>query len=286
MQLSFCGPIIFVLFLLLSSSVYADYAINASEIVMLPSFCRHLTSGNFAPDAKSYHITGPASVDWPHLQHYCHGLKSIVRAERSTNIQDKKFDLRQAVGEFKYVLTHTKSSPEYYLYLAMARLHLGRTYVYMQKISDAITEFTEASRLQPGYALAYFELINVYIKNGTRDEALKVARQGLTRIPDSKVLQKYYRELGGKLPYPTPIENTASDNENSMTPTLTPAATTGPGNNNPTPDYPAKPSQTDTRNQAQEPHHQESPIGSPTNPWCRFCPPSDVETPKKPAPAP
>lgn len=43
---------------------------------------------------------------WIHMHHFCHGLKSMMRANLTFDKSDKRFYLGQAVGEFDYVLQH------------------------------------------------------------------------------------------------------------------------------------------------------------------------------------
>ncbi len=143
--------------------------------------------------------------------------------------------------------------------------------------SDAVAELMDAIRMDPGYAAAYIELINVNLNMGNREGALNIAQEGLVRIPDSKVLQKHYRELGGKLPYPMPIEKKEEAapevSENSaQAEAESPAITQAPTGTPPNPE---------NSQAAQEPLQDDSSgstaIGTPSNPWCRFCTESDIK---------
>lgn len=272
--------------LLFASPSFAAYAITGSELMVLPSFCRQLTPGNFAPDAKRYRVNAPEPTWMQHFQHYCHGLKSNVRASKALNKTDRNFNLNAAVGEFDYVLTHTQPIPRYFSYLAMVRVDLGRTYIHMGKTNDAIMQFTKASRLRPDFTVAYLELIDVYIKINDRDKALNAAREGLTHSPESKALQTSYRELGGKLPYPTPAQSTTANETEQKTAHSTPSASADQEKGPQMPTKPSAPSADKPAPRNPEPQGQKSKIGSPTNPWCRFCPPSDIVDPKQSPAAP
>lgn len=263
--------------LVLSGSVYADYSITAGELMQLPRFCRQLSEGNFSADAKRHRIDAPQPSWMQHFQHYCHGLKDMVRSTRASNKNDRIYKLNEAINEFQYVLTHTQASPEFFPYLAMVRRDRGRAYVRMGNNSDAVAELMEAIRLNPGYAAAYIELINVNLNVGNREGALNIAQEGLARMPDSKVLQKHYRELGGKLPYPEPHEKKeetspqASENSAQVEAEL-PAITQAPT---------GTPNDPEDSQAAKEPLPDNSPgstaIGTPSNPWCRFCTDSDIK---------
>lgn len=277
-RLSLSNTAMAAVLLVLSFSAYAaDYAITAGELMQLPRFCRQLSEGNFAADAKSYRIDAPPPTWMQHFQHYCHGLKEMARSSSASNKNDRIYKLKEAINEFQYVLTHTQASPEFYPYLAMVRRDRARAYVRMGKDSDAVAELMEAIRLNPGYAAAYIELINVNLNSGNREGALNIAQEGLARFPDSKTLQKHYRELGGKLPYPEPIkkkeEAAPPVSENSaQAEAESPAISQAPTDPAPDPvDNPA----------AKEPLPGDSSgstaIGTPSNPWCRFCTDSDIK---------
>lgn len=263
--------------LFLSGSAYADYSITAGELMQLPRFCRQLSEGNFSADAKHHRIDAPQPSWMQHFQHYCHGLKEMVRSTSASNKNDRIYKLNEAINEFQYVLTHTQASPEFYPYLAMVRRDRARAYVRMGKDSDAVAELVEAIRLNPDYAAAYIELINVNLRIGNREGALNLVTESLARIPDSKVLQKHYHELGGKLPYPTPVvkreEPAPQASEDSVKaeaelPAITQAPTGTP--NEPEDSQAAKTPLPDDSS-------GRTAIGTPSNPWCRFCTDSDIK---------
>ncbi|MBU1691271.1 MAG: tetratricopeptide repeat protein [Gammaproteobacteria bacterium] len=277
MRISLSKAAMATVLLFLSCSAYADYSITAGELMQLPRFCRQLSEGNFAADAKRYRIDAPQPAWMQHFQHYCHGLKDMVRSTRASNKNDRIYKLNEALNEFQYVLTHTQDSPEFYPYLAMVSVDRGRAYVRMGKDSDAVAELMKAIRLKPDYATAYIELINVYLNLGNREGALNIAQEGLTRTPDSKILQKRYRDLGGKLPYPAPAEKKEEPvpqaNENSAQ-----SAAELPAINQAPTDAPPVP---EDGQSVKEPLPTNSSgnttIGTPTNPWCRFCTDSDIK---------
>lgn len=270
------GAILVTALLFFSGSAGAGYAMTARDVQMLPSFCHQLSTANYEANAQAYLIAGTFPAGMPHGHHYCHGLKSIARATaQSANRGAAQEELRAAVGEFQYVLGHTEVIPEYSPYLAMVRTDLGRVYDRLGKPGDSSREFMEAIRLKPDYVAAYIGLIDFYRKLGNREDALKTASEGLTHAPESKTLQRRYRELGGKLPYPVPVNgepNTASPAEAPASN----AAAPGNGNDTTVAAPPVAPSPVDDQKQP-ETKPQEPKIGSPTNPWCRFCPPPELQ---------
>ncbi len=276
------GALLVTALLFFSGSAGAGYAMTAKDMQMLPSYCSQLSADNYEANAQAYRIAGSFPAGMPHGHHYCHGLKSIARATaQSTNRREIQENLQAAVGEFRYVLGHTGVSSEYYPYLAMVRADLGRVYDRLGKPGDSSQEFMEAIRLKPDYVAAYIGLIDFYRKLGNRGEALKVAQDGLAHVPESKTLQRRYRDLGGKLPYPTPIVSESKAASSAEAPSSNAAApnVAAPDNDNNTTaaEPPATSSPTDDQKPPQEAKPQEPKIGSPTNPWCRFCPPPELQ---------
>lgn len=268
--------LVVIALLVFSGSASAGYAMTAKDMQMLPSYCRQLSAGHYEANAQAYRVPGSFPAEMPHGHHYCHGLKSIARATaQSANKGAVQEELRAAVGEFQYVFGHTEAIPEYFPYLAMVRTDLGRVYDRLGKPGDSSREFMEAIRLKPDYVAAYIGLIDFYRKLGNREDALKTASEGLTHVPESKTLQRRYRELGGKLPYPVPVNG----EPNMASPAEAPAnnaAAPGNGNGTTVAAPPVAPSPVDDQKQP-ETTPQEPKIGSPTNPWCRFCPPPELQ---------
>jgi hypothetical protein len=94
-------------------------------------------------------------------------------------------------------------------------------------------------------------------------KALEIITEGLRHNPDTKSLQRRYTELGGELPYPAPIEPTpaveAEAAKPEEPPTPTPNSVEPAASPTTVPPAPVEPT-------------AEPQIGSPTNPYCRFCP--------------
>jgi tetratricopeptide (TPR) repeat protein len=269
----FSGYVNFLL--LLSISLPAVAVTNATnysdaEIKALPPFCEarlKRVPGQFEYWNK---ILGP---DFIHTHHYCSGLAQINRYYRARTRQQKTYSLQGANGALSYMVSH--ASPTYSL---MPDVYLNRGLVLslMGNMGGAITDLKKAQELNPKLVRAYTLSSDIHAKLKQKDEALAVVADGLRHVPDSTVLQRIYKERGGKLPYPEPIsravevpaapaqtrqegeppeaggqsQNTAQQAPASQTPDAT-----GNGNGQAGAEAPATPK-----------------IGSPTNPWCRFCP--------------
>ena len=117
---------------------------------------------------------------------------------------------------------------------------------------------------------------DIHAKLKQKDEALAVVTDGLRHVPDSTVLQRKYKERGGKLPYPEPVARAADVPEVQAHPAGEGKTLEGEGKHQDKvkPD-PVSP-QPDAAEEGSKQENAQAPakpkIGSPTNPWCRFCP--------------
>lgn len=273
----FSGFVNFLLLLSFSLPVVAatNAATNATnysdaEIKALPPFCEARLKripGKFEYWNK---ILGP---DFIHTHHYCSGLAQINRYYRARTRQQKTYSLQGANGALSYMVSH--ASPSYSL---MPDVYLNRGLVLslMGNTGGAITDLKKAQELNPKLVRAYTLSSDIHAKLKQKDEALAVVAEGLRHVPDSAVLKRIYKERGGKLPYPEPISPTA---QVPAAPAQTRKEGDLPEAENKSQDAakqaPASPASdaaggSGGHADAQAPATPK--IGSPTNPWCRFCP--------------
>lgn len=232
------------------------WAPNDSEMANLPPFCKaRMKSGSSSPDYKTWENT--LGKDFLHTHHYCAGINFISRYYRSRSKQDKLFNLNNALGNLTYMVEH--ASPDYSL-MPDVYLNRGLTYSLMKRHGEAMADMNKAIELNPNQAKAYNVLADYYASTQQKDKALETVTKGLQHNPDTLSLQRRYTELGGKLPYPAPIAPAPVEAEAAKT-DETPADT---------PSSPAVGTQ-----EAAPPDVvpvTPAPIGSPKNPYCRFCP--------------
>lgn len=241
----------FVNFLFLASftlPAVADW--TDAEIKAMPPYCEARLKRLPGQYEHWSRILGP---DILHTHHFCYGLGSINRYYRARSPQEKRFHLNNANGDLTYMVSH--ASPTYSL---MPEVYLNRGLVLslMNDYGGAINDLRKAVELNPRLVRAYTLASDIHAKLNQKGEALKVVTEGLRHVPDSSVLQRIYKERGGKLPYPEPIARAVEE-----------------------PPVPAQAQQggeiADKDGQLQD-AAQQAPatpkIGSPTNPWCRFCP--------------
>jgi tetratricopeptide (TPR) repeat protein len=207
--------------------------------------------------------------NWGHMHHFCDCVRFTNRAMGNIG-NDRNFEITRAIDGCDYVLSHTQPD-----FIMRGEVHLqkGKAFSLQGKDPLAAAEFIKALAINPKLVGGYNTLADLYVRTGKRREALNSVSEGLKHIPGSKSLQRRYTELGGKLPYPEPLEQAppekpALSDEPSATAPITPSSeqTPTPGNNSPEKPSPDEPSPNTSVPGA------EKAIGNPANPWCRFCP--------------
>lgn len=188
------GITIFVGTLCLSAGAYAEsYAITPEEAKLLPPLC---TAKGELAEQRMKAILGP------HRLHFCHGFKYIVRANRSMGNRDaERRHLTSALGEFEYVLSHTKQdnrNGKYNNVLAMTSIEKGKVYNRLGQSPDAMQMFHQAIKYNPKLPQAYAELSDIYLDLGQNEEARKVLETGLKQAPKSKSLKRRIEKLSKK----------------------------------------------------------------------------------------
>ncbi|MGO9444359.1 MAG: tetratricopeptide repeat protein [Thiobacillaceae bacterium] len=203
--------------------------------------------------------------NWTHMHHYCDCLRFIDRAYVARDGYEREHALGVGVGGCDYVLIHTK--PDFYMRAeVMTEKAVGQKMLGQR--AQAAGTLVQAIEFDPNYVPAYMALSDYYRELGDRKKALDLVIDGLKHQPDSKNLMRRYKELGGKEPYPTPVATRQPSEQAPMAAqpaaksatdvkatTTSPAAAGAATTADPGAVAPAPPK-----------------IGSPTNPYCRFCP--------------
>lgn len=254
--------LVFLAMLLPAPLAMAGWAPTQVEMATLPAYCAvKFDEAKHAESAEMWRST-MGRGNFVHIHHYCAGLNFVNRARGMTSAnKSRQGTLEGALRNFDYVLAHTQ--PDFYLRpeIMMSR---GITLSMMNRTGEAIGDLMKAIEADPKQPRAYMTLTDVYsnkLKN--RAKALETVTEGLRHNPDTRSLQRRYTELGGKLPYPAPIKPAP----------VAASADTGAGA---TVESDVTPSPVESVDGAAAPPAKasEAPpkIGSPTNPYCRFCP--------------
>lgn len=238
-------------------SALAEFAPSQAEIAALPAFCAaKLGEGTNPEPAKVWRAS--MGSDFTHMHHYCFGLNFMNRARRTNGSPGA------AVGQFDYVLKNT--SPGFYMRPEIL-MNRGIALSMMKRNGEAVADLLKSIELDPKQPRAYMALSDLYEKQKNRSKALDIVTGGLRHNPGTKSLQRRYTALGGKLPYPAPDQAAAAEASAAQitaTPTSAAANSANPAASAPTPASPAVESAAES---AAIPK-----IGSPKNPYCRFCP--------------
>lgn len=241
-----------------------------SEIKGMPPYCAARLHKDPARDDEWRNALGP---DYLHTHHYCYAIGFIGRYYGARTDRSKAFNLQSALGNLNYMVSN--ASPTYRL---MPEVYLNRGLVYSLQKKDgaAIADMHKAIELDPRLTRAYSMAADYYVKLNKKDTALKLVTDGVRHNPDSTVLQRLYVKLGGRLPYPEPvaqqeqIPEPPASQENAAQQDKLPGNASGP--EMPPPALPAADAASTAERAAGDAPAAPN-LGSPSNPWCRFCPP-------------
>jgi hypothetical protein len=264
-----------------------SFTVTREELTMMPPYCTAMYGDLVGlPSSQVSQLRKIVPPDCPALHHYCDGLKAMIRVDR--NRAESGHWLHEAVGAFGSVAADWEHRGQTCPVRSEAYTNLGTALLRQDKTSagKAVMNFNKALELQKDYLPAYYALSDVYLDMGKKKEALGVVEEGLKYVPDSKGLLRRFRELGGKTP-PTPIAKAnpplppqpdktmgAQQTETGATAVEKQEPAAGPS---PKPSTSPAPASNKAAGAsavaAPEAVVSEPPkIGSPKNPYCRFCP--------------
>lgn len=248
------------------ASAVAGYSATTAELSLLPPFCQAKLGTN--PAAHQLY-SGKVGPDWLHIHHYCVGLNFTNRYKRSFgNKGDQQFYLQSALSEFEYMFTH--SSPTFWMRPEM-HVQKGKLLASAKRTVEAVNEFEMALKDNPKYLEAHVALSDLYKNTGQPSKSITALEQALQLAPNNKALQRRYNELTGKVftpPLPTTVEQTAPTPPTPI-PVEQAAAVSGVDSTTTQPVPASSPVPTSS------PVVVPEKIGTPSNPYCRFCPPEE-----------
>lgn len=236
---------------------------NASDIPRMQPYCKAKLLPNTTPEESKY-WGGRIGQNYGDLHHYCAALNYMNRYWSVRDAKDRGYLLSIAMNNLNYMVKAEK--PDFPL---RAELYSNRGEVFrlQGKPAQAVGDFRHAIELDPTLTRPYLQLISYFESIKKRGEALEIAKTGLRNRPDSKALQRRYLELGGKKPFPEPIAAPVAEPVSPQTADAVPA---------PEPEAVVTPSpantDTNTNKTDTEAVIAPPPIGTPSNPYCRFCP--------------
>ena len=181
---------------------------TSAEMPRMPEYCKAKFAG---PQSPAYQMweqrIGPK---FGGLHHYCAGVNNINRYLYRVSDPKRGYYLSRAVPEINY---SASNMPPGFVLAGDMYFNRGKAYQLMGKTAEAIGDYNRAIRSQPNHVLAYLALASLQEKSGNKGEALAVVSEGLRHAPANTALQKKYLSLGGKQPFPEPIERKPAEVE-------------------------------------------------------------------------
>lgn len=178
-----------------SGTAIANYAISKNEMKMLPPYCkaRFEITTNPQNAARWRSILGG---DFMNVHHYCQGLNFMKRAYASIDVNSRRYDLQNAVNNFKYMINHLINSN--FVLLPEIYLNLGKTYALEGDKKNAILSFDRSISIKRNYTLAYAAISDLYLDDGERKIAKSYLNRGLSISPSSRILRRRLNEINKK----------------------------------------------------------------------------------------
>ena len=208
------------------------------------------------------------------FHHYCWAEVHMTRYYSSRNQNEKKAELLSAYNDYSFIISHPQWLPANWPYLPKMYVKQGGSAALMGKDQEAIGSFLKALEIDPKFELAYAALADFMAKKENKSKALEYLTEGLKHKPESKRLKRRYTELGGKQPYPVPYAKPESDKQEALSSPDNPATTPLPDaatTIDAPPEAPPANIQNEQIQQTPPPLESET-LGTPDNPYCRFCP--------------
>jgi tetratricopeptide (TPR) repeat protein len=179
----------------MQGSTAVGYPALYTKSDFLPAWCDYTSDGKTKDEGKIVSYFQSFGGAFIHMHHYCRGLFAQHEAKLNWKDESKKlFDLRQAVSEYDYVLSHADTGfrlrPEILVRKGLALLEQDESL-------DAVTAFQQAIEQQRNYVPAYVALANYFRRVGDDSEARRILETGVAAVPRSELLQTKLEELNG-----------------------------------------------------------------------------------------
>lgn len=237
-----------------------------AEMATLPSFCRaRLRDVSVAEKKMAESSLGVNN--FIHIHHYCFS-RNFVR-NRLNSIRDpqkKKEMFNEIIQNYDYVLTHGERT---FWMRPQIHLEMGQVYERMQQKGAAMAQYSHAINFNPDFQAAYLPLVAAQRALGDSKGALETATEGLRHFPASQGLRKVYLNLGGKQPFPAPLERGLSSNKTIRDADVAIELDTKKSRNSAEEESESRdvPSESAQTSGAQDQVEQ----------GCRFCPPEEIQ---------
>ena len=266
-----------ILFVLATSIAHAAHpVISPTDMAQLPPYCKPRLGaliGGWGFD-KAENDTWAAAIgeDYLNIHHYCWSLYSLMQYNRRLSDPKRGSYLSSAINDVDYVIS--KARPGVSKVLPEMLVHKGKVLGLIGRYEEAVQNINHALQIKVDYDKAYLQLADIWVRRQQKANALEALEAGLEHAPGSKSLRRRYKDLGGTNPLPEiPISSPTAEKKDAGL-----AARSDSEEAAVSPTTLREPSAPEAQDAA--PSHTR--IGSPTNPWCRFCTDEDEGDQKTP----
>lgn len=238
-------------YMALMGSVPTAYAGTLQEYKDLDFWCIASIKWHDAKGAAPYPPQQPERSF--HYGHYCDAVRGLGDMYAAKDKQSFTFNYDFVIDNNGYVISNVP--PDHHL-LPLVYLLNGKAHYLAKNYSAAETNYLKASQLDPRYAPIYTALGYLYLDTKRKNDAAKAVKTGMALDPESKALRRMATDLGLKIE-PLPVKQEPATAAVDLPPQvpMVVAAPTAP--------------EPITASSARS---ESAVIGSPSNPWCRFCP--------------
>lgn len=134
-----------------------------------------------------------------YTHHYCSGLNWINRYKLSLTSwykgveTDRKFALKSALGEFRFMRGRLR--PKHKLYYSML---MNEAYIYRElgDFKKAARNYKEIIKRKPGYAPVYVKYAWLFHSIGKSSDAIKILQIGLKKTNGAEIIKKAMVDMG------------------------------------------------------------------------------------------
>ncbi len=174
--------IFFVFFNAMNAS--AQTTINPEDLPFLPLACHIKWNPNSEMANRWTKIlsSGGGTIG---ISHYCMGMKGVNDLYRGVDISERKNKISVIFNEFKYVEDRW---PESHVLRPSIEISKGRVRLFQRKHAEAIGHFKKAIALDPNQADGYAALSDTLMEMGHRDDAYKLLKEALEKLPENRKL--------------------------------------------------------------------------------------------------
>lgn len=186
------------------------------QLALLPKYCR---DANGIVYGDRYYNTSPNAAHWEalmgmdfwHIHHYCYALAEVSQANRTQDVQRKKYLLIKARDNYRYVIDNCQPTmvlmPEIWT-------HMGDVQYMLGDMRAAMNAYETAMARKPDYWPAYKNAAEMLLRAGDKPKALQILQRGIEADPSSMALRNSYRAAGGDPVNLPPLPSSASSKSN------------------------------------------------------------------------